>query len=471
MIRLWLLMLASSTALAASSSGVGMAEAAILPTAFLALGLLCASALFSSSETALFGLQTVEIEALSGPRGATIRRLLDQPRETLASILIGNETVNAALSTVTASTLLSLFPDAPWLNVIVLAPVLLIFGEVLPKTFAFRFRTTLVHWVAPSIQQFSRWVSPIRVLLGRIADAALVLTGGSRAPRTAELREAHLRAMIDRGRETGTIHAVEQEILHNVFEFGEHTVDRLMTPRADVFALNLLMPWPELIQGVQKNGRSRIPVWQGSQDNIIGILVVKRLLRLIASERSQIDEQTGRSSYQPGPRQIQKLLHPARFVPTTKQADDLLEEFKQRRSHMAIVVNEIGGMVGVVTLDDLLSELIGEVHDETDREDPAVTPMGPTTYRVRADMALSDFVDRFHLNLSTDLSTLGDFVTALVEGPAEQGSQVEVQGLSLVIGEWSDGQPQSIVVDMGQLAEEDDPTVEAPVPMTGRDGE
>jgi putative hemolysin len=259
-------------------------DSAVIPTILLSFILLILSAFFSSSETALFSLQPVDLEAMDGRGERHVRQLLAEPRHTLASILIGNETVNIALSTVTAGLLLQLFPGRPWLNVVVVVPILLVFGEVLPKTFAFRFGRNLAPRSAPFLSVFSQLVTPIRIILSRFADAALVLTGGSSAPRQAELREAHLRTAIDLGRKAGNIGAVEQEILHRVFEFGDLTVRDLMTPDGEVFSLNLLTPWPELLSSLRDIGHSRIPVWQGSPNNIVGILLVKRVLGLVAAQ-------------------------------------------------------------------------------------------------------------------------------------------------------------------------------------------
>ena len=307
MIRSWLLLGATGTALAATGAGAMTDQETIIPTALLALLLLVLSAFFSSSETALFGLQPVDVESMGGRGERDVRRLLGEPRNTLASILIGNETVNIALSTATAGLLLRLFPEYPWLNIVVVTPVLLLFGEIIPKTLAFRFGIKMAPRSAPILVAFSRVVAPIRFVLSRLADAALVLTGGNRAPRQAELREEHLKAMIEQGRKAGNIGAAEQEILHRVFEFGDLTVRELMTPKTKVFSVNLLTPWPQLLRDLRTEGHSRVPVWQGSPNNIVGILLVKRLLSLVAAQH-----QSGRNR-SPSPRQIHKLLHPPRF--------------------------------------------------------------------------------------------------------------------------------------------------------------
>jgi len=440
-------------ALAAASTGVPMSEMAIAPTILLCVFLLIGSAFFSSSETALFALQPVDLESISERKKQHVRHLLNEPRKTLASILIGNETVNIALSTVSAGMLLQLFPHRPWLTIVVVAPVLLLFGEVLPKSFAFRYARQLAPISAPLLSRFATIVGPVRVVLSRLADAALVLTGGSTAPRQAALREAHLRALIDKGREEGNIRAMEQEIIHKVFEFGDLTVNDLMTQHDQIFSVNLLTPWSELVQLLQETGLSRIPVWQGRPNNIVGILLVKRLLGLVAVQRTR---GRGRS---PSPRQIHKLLHPPRFVPQTKAADELLAEFQARRSHMAVVVNELGDVVGLVTLDDLLEELVGEMYDETDKEDPAVTPVEAQTWSVRGDMSIEDFAERFHLIIPVgDYTTLAGLVSTVSEKRLRPGSEVDWNGIRFAVNELKDGLITNVTVELEQAYQEDDQT-------------
>jgi CBS domain containing-hemolysin-like protein len=210
--------------------------------------------------------------------------------------------------------------------------------------------------VAPFIAAFAWFTTPVRVVLMRIADAVLVLVGGIAAPRRAAMHEAHLRALVDHGYEVGTIKPMEKEVIERVFEFGDIAVSRLMTPRPDMILLDLATPWRELIERVRDNGLSRIPVWSGSKDNIIGILIVKDLLPLLA-ERAP-----------PSPRRIQRLLHPPQFIPATKRAGDLLAEFRRGKVHQSLVVDEHGMLVGLVTLDDLLAELVGEVVEEIDED-------------------------------------------------------------------------------------------------------
>ena len=389
--------------------------------------LLCCSAFFSASETALFSLQPMDRRALSEAGNTRVEALLSSPRATLATLLIGNETVNITLSSVMAGLMLTLAPQWPWLNLVVLPPLLLLMGEIMPKVLAMRFNRRAATLVAPPLRAFGLVVTPIRWLLTIVADLALRLTGGSSAPKEAELREAQLRRLIDEGIASGSIAQSESELLHKAFDFGDLTVNRCMTARLDMKTLRINDPWEELLLQVRAEGLSRLPVWQGKPDNIVGILVVKSLLPVLqavhAGERSP-----------PTPRELQRMLLPARFVPTTKTAADMLHDFRGERFHMSIVVDEHGNVVGLVTLDDLLAELVGDLLDETDQEDPEVTALGSDMFSVWAGMDAEDFEQRFGIKLPDgEYNTVGGFILDQVGGLPDKGTEIAYEGLLFVV--------------------------------------
>ena len=393
----------------------------------LALVLLCCSALFSASETALFSLQPIARQALVGAGAHRLDRLLNDPRRTLATLLIGNETINVLLSTVTAGIVLAWAPGRPWINILVLTPILLVFGEVMPKVLALRYNRRVAPIAAPLLWFFGIGVAPARILLSWLAERALVLTGGSAAPKQAALREAQLRELLAQGSRSGSIGAMELEMIDNFFEFGDLTVNRLMTPRPDVFSVNLSMPWAELVETVRAQSYSRVPVWQGSPDNIVGILLVKKLLPLLLVSREE-----GVST--PSPRQLKKLLLPAHFVPTNKRAEEMLDEFRANRSHMAVVVDEHGNVMGVVTLDDLLAELVGELLDEDDDTSEEVTRLGERTYTVSGSMDIDDFDEHFTVELPEgEYHTLGGFLLSAMGKVPDKGAELDWGGLRFTV--------------------------------------
>jgi putative hemolysin len=410
-------------ALGAPAGDTSAPAPAIAPTLAAAVGLLCCSAFFSASETTLFSLQPVDRQSLPDGARQRVDALLAQPRQVLATILIGNETVNVTLSSVVAGLLFAFAPDRPWLNILVVTPVLLIFGEIVPKVLALRVNRRAAPVVAVPLRLVMFLVTPLRWVLTRLAELFLRISGGSTAPQEAELREAQLRALIDQGTRSGSIKPMEQEIIHKVFDFGDYNVSRLMTPRPDIFSINLTTPWPELIERVRHQGFSRIPVYQGAPDNIIGVLVAKKLLPFI--QRVQAEP-----GYVPSPREVQRLLLPARFVPPTKLAAELLQDFRQDRFHMAIVVDEHGSLSGLVTLDDLLAQLVGEILDETDTAaDPEVTALGQDQFTVRGSMDVADFNERFGVELPEgDYTTVAGFVMDEAGELPAKGAVLEAAG-------------------------------------------
>jgi CBS domain containing-hemolysin-like protein len=373
---------------------------------------------FSISETALFSLQKVDREALKedGRVGEIVTHLLHRPRRLLASLLIGAELCNTALSATSASLV-------PWpgLNVLILAPSLILFGDVLPKTFGLRFARTVTQIVVRPLAFWNELVSPVRFVLGSIADLILRAMGIQPAPAADSLQEEHLRTLIDQGRETGVIQPMEQEIIHRVFEFGDLPVSRLMTPRPDVFSLSISMPWPEFLEAIRDARYSRVPVWQTNPDNVVGVLLVKDLLR-------------SREGPPPNARQLQKMLHPAMFVPPSKRAQDLLREFRAKNNHMAVVVDEHGSITGLVTLDDLLGELVGEVLDESDVEEREVSQVSEHVYTVKASIDIDDFAIRFDRELPEgDYTTLAGFVFHQLGAAPQKGDEVDWDGMHFLV--------------------------------------
>ncbi len=418
--------LGGGAARAAGGEAVAVPPEVLGPTAALAGLLLGCSAFFSGSETALFSLQPIDRKALVDSGHHRVDALLRRPRATLATLLIGNELVNATLSSLTAGLALTLFPQHPWVNVVILTPVLLLLGEISPKVVALRHNRVFATLAAPLLTAFSFAVAPLRGLLSVVADLALRVTGGSTAQREQEVREEQLRHLIDRGRANGEIKPVEQEMLLKVFDFGDLTVNRLMTPRPDIVSASLSTPWPELLELLRRTGLSRLPVWQGRPDNITGVLVAKSLLPWL--------DPSAHPEGPPGAAQLKKLLNEPRFVPTTKRAEDLLREFRTERFHMAFVVDEHGNVVGLVTLDDLLAELVGELLDETDQEDPEVTSLGRGAFTVRAGMDVEDFEQRFGVVLPEgEYNTVGGFILHQLGELPEKGEEVIWGGLRFIV--------------------------------------
>ena len=353
-----------------------------------------ASFFFSGTETAFFSLQKVDQEWFSRSQGngQMVAWLLARRDSLITTILLGNETVNIALTATCAAVITAYLPSMLWLNVVVLTPALVLISEITPKILAFRFRRSWARWAAGPLTLFFWAVTPARVVLQALVNAIAGLLGAN----TIDAQGVHqeeLLAYVNSGTASGALDPLERDIIEAVFEFDEMTVERLMTPRPDMFTMPLTVSWEDLLPATKKAGHSRIPVTNG--DDIAGVLLLKDLLRF-------------RSTPLAGPRQLRSLLLPPVFVPTSKPADAMLQEFLERRFHMAFVVDEHGTLVGLVTLDDLLGELLGE---EELSEENEIARLQPDAITVKASIDVDDFADETGIDLPEgDYHTLGGFV-------------------------------------------------------------
>lgn len=342
-----------------------MSELGDLIPYFLILGtLLAASGFFSGTEVAMFSLRRVDREQMVR-EGSTAARLiinqLSRPRRLIATLLIGNEVVNVSVSTVLASMAPVIYPgrsevELALLTTITALPMLLLLGEITPKTVAIKSSLTWARAVARPLWLFSMLVTPIRQVVLLIADSVLRPLGVStRQSMLRDLSEEEFKNLVDAGSAEGQLDARERRLIHKVFEFGDKTVAQVMQPREKIFALSYDLPVARLIREVAERGYSRVPIYQKSRDNIRGILYAKELVVLA----------TGGAAVH---RRLGDLLREPLFVPRTLRAERLFRIFKQRKIHLALVVNEYGKLFGLVTMDDLLEELFGEIRDEREQQ-------------------------------------------------------------------------------------------------------
>ncbi len=344
----------------------------------LLLGLLLMfglSASFSGIETGIISLNRIALRQRKekGDRRAIIlTNLLRRPERLLAGILVGNNLVNvtAAIIFLILSTHIWGASRAEVLTPLVLTPLLLIFGEILPKT-VFRHKAdTLSPVFAPFLRAATLLFSPLVNALLRATNRLNAIMGGTEKKSPFITRE-DVRLLCAESEEEGVIEEEERELIHGVMDFGITTVREIIVPRIDVVAIADDTPWEEACEVFEAHGHSRLPVYHEQIDKIEGIVYVFDLMR------------TGKP---PKDNSIREFIRPVTFIPESKKIQDLLHEFRQKQTFMAIVVDEYGGTAGLVTLEDLIEEIFGEIHDEYDVRDLPVTNLGEGLFVLDARM-------------------------------------------------------------------------------------
>ncbi len=405
-----------------AAGGVSLELEAGWFAAGLVLLLFGLSFFFSGTETALFSLQQVDRDRIQrgGRTGKVLHRLLEQRAPLITTILMGNESANIALTAVVAAVVETTLPGQPWVPILLVTPSLVLISEITPKVVAFRYRAAWARLAAWPLTAFALLVTPLRIIFSAIVSGLARLAGVPRGASEERLAEDELMVYVDRSMASGELDPVERDIIEAVFELDDMPIQRLMTPRPDVFSLPLNIGWSDLLEGAYAAGHSRIPVRGRSEDDIVGVLIVKDLLRY---RKAPLD----------GPRQLRSILMPPIFVPATMPAHIMLQEFLAQRFHMAFVVDEHGTLTGLITMDDLLSELL---RDDEASEDSEIARVRPNVLTVKATMDVEDFVEETGIPLPAgSYHTVGGFVFHELGRLPKQGDTVHHEGRRFVVEE------------------------------------
>ncbi|MCG7854564.1 MAG: hemolysin family protein [Methanoregulaceae archaeon] len=343
------------------------------------------SAFFSSSEVALISITRAKVRTLlnEGKKGSkSLSALKEKPNRFLIAILIGNNIVNVAAAAIATAVTISIFGDiGVGIATGVVVILLLLFGEIGPKIYAARNTEKLALAVSKPVLILSRILSPVIWGIEKITGRF----GASAAVGETMVTEEEIKEWIEVGKEEGTIEQEEREMLYSVLEFGDTLTREIMTPRVDVALIEDIRTLDEAMQLFNETGFSRIPVYHDAVDNIIGILNIKDVFSTAFSEKRNIP--------------IRELMYDPFFVPETKKIDDLLKELQVRKVQIAIVLDEYGSFVGIVTVEDILEELVGDILDEFDREEPEIQKIGEGTYLVDAKIWVDDLNDELDVSL------------------------------------------------------------------------
>ncbi len=383
--------------------------------AVLVVGILLA-ALAAAAEMALASLSRLQLkQALQAGQQRALRRahavdaLLNEPARFLSTLLVLKLVSFVA---VTASATLLAWTRggaawAPWGPVAAL--LVLILAQLLPRAWVLGRQDAVALALAPTVRILAFLFSPVTALMRRIGSGAVPQ---GTTPESIFLSEDGLRFLLNVADEEATIEDDEKEMIASIFEFGETLVREVMVPRIDVAAVPVEMPMLDALDIILKAGHSRIPVFKGSIDNVVGILYAKDLLRYLRDGRTDVP--------------LSKILRAAYFIPESKKVDELLQELQQRKVHMAVVVDEYGGTAGVVTIEDLLEEIVGDIQDEYDSEKPLVEELGVGDYLFDARVALDEVNKLLEVELPTEGGdTLGGFIYSQLGKVPAVGDTIE----------------------------------------------
>jgi putative hemolysin len=380
--------------------------------AYVALGmallLLGASAFASASEIAFFSLSPADkskIEDEEEPADSKVKKLLDDSEYLLATILVTNNFVNVTIIMLLNFFFLKTFEfrstvvEFIFMTVIVTF-LLLLFGEIMPKIYSAQHTLKFVRFAAPTIGTLRKLFFPVSILL--VKSSTFINHYNRKNRHSLSVDDlSHALELTDK-KEISE----ENKILQGIIRFGGETAKEVMTSRLDIADLNIRTDFKHVLKSIVDNAYSRIPVWSGTRDNIKGILYIKDLLPHIDKGDSF---------------RWQSLIRPAYFVPETKMIDDLLREFQENRVHIAIVVDEYGGTSGMVTMEDIIEEIVGEIHDEYDDEEQSYVKISDNTYIFEAKTQMSDFYK---------ITQLDDETFDNIEGEADTigGLLLEIKG-------------------------------------------
>ncbi len=308
-------------------------------------------------------------------------------------------------------------------------------GELVPKAFALHSRERTALWVALPIEAVYLASYPIVWFFQESANAFTRLFGIEPAPAGVVAHtEEEIRMYVAEAEETGEIEQEEREMLYKVFDFADKEVDEVMVPRPEVVALSIDLPPEEALQAVLDSPYTRYPVYRGSLDEMVGVLHVRDLIEAM-HERGIAEVR------------LEELIRPAYMVPETKDLAALLTEFRKQNQHMAIVLDEYGNMVGIVTLEDVLEEIVGEIEDEFDLPDESVERLDADTIRIDGTFPIDDFNEQFGVELpQEDYHTIGGFVFGQLGRAPERGDEVEHDGLRFGVDEVEGTRIQKLTV-------------------------
>ncbi|WP_330178498.1 hemolysin family protein [Candidatus Vondammii sp. HM_W22] len=388
--------------------------------------LLLSSAVFSGSETALFSISRIDLQKLRQSRdkhSESIHAMLDEPRRLIISILCGNELVNIASAVNMAGILLLIFgeQDISWINIIIMVPLLLLIGEVTPKTIAVSFPVKFTTRITARI--LPRWIifiTPLREVVRLLSDRITTLVVGDEVDRENILQPDELRILLEEGEETGVIDATERVLIDNLLEASETDISRIMTPGPRILFLDAVLPVTELIEKFRSYCHPRIPVYEGHWDNVIGFIHSEDILKIVRGGGDLTDVT------------LDMILKPAHFVPPTKKVDEMFDYFQAHNTRVAIILGEYGEVLGIVTMKDVLKFIFGEITGKMVGQE-YYQEEDENSYTVPGDMRLTDFYNLTNFDIEDPvMTTIGGVAFRLFDRLPKIGDSIIHEGYEFI---------------------------------------
>lgn len=402
---------------------------------FILIVLLLLSGFFSSAETALFSISKARAIHLAKQKGTTnrlIKKMKDDPHRLLSTILIGNNFVNVGASAIaTAITINLVSSHAVGIATGVMTFLILIFGEIFPKSIATRNNILIARFVIFPLYWLSIVFTPLILFLNFIPK----LTG--KIHKKPFVTEEELMTFVEVVEEEGGIEEEEKELIENIFEFDDTNASEIMTPRADMFVIegDDALKLEEIVQ----SGYTRIPVIDGNIDHVVGILNVKDLLKHQATSDEPVD--------------VRKIMRKPYFVPENKKLDSLLKQFKTRKQHLAIIVDEHGGVSGLITLEDALEEIVGEIVDETDTFEPHIVKLKKDKWRVLGKSEIDEVNDKIPMQIpdSKEYDTFSGYVLNQIGRIPHEKEEIPLGSFLITVNEMDGNRISEYIVRQTEI--------------------
>jgi CBS domain containing-hemolysin-like protein len=395
------------------------------------------SGYFSGLEVALVSIRVSKIEQMIKNKvkgAASLHKLKSNPSRMMSSVNLGNNLASVAATALATDISLKLFGDEGLaIAVGIMTFLILVFGEITPKTYCNANATKVAVKNSRILLAFSYALFPIVWIFEIITKGMIKLTGSSDIP--PGLTEDEIKEIVDQGLKDKAIEKQESELVHGALNFDDIVIRSVMTSRTKMFKLNSKMMLFEALPEINKSGFSRIPVFAENTDQIVGIIHVRDVLKKLEGDEKNIS--------------LEQIMREPVFVSQEKRVSDLLKEMQGRRTHMAIVLDEFGGVEGCVTLEDLLEEIVGEIQDETDTEKPSFQRDGQNAIVTDGDIEIDTINDIFKSNIppGDDYSTLNGLLHEQLHDMPKEDDKIEIGSLRIIIEKVLKNKPEKIRIE------------------------